>query len=68
MALKCTVIALVAQITKLEILNNQALPVSLAYVASVNIAVTDEVPTHQLSVGEICNDVHCRCIFTFATL
>ena len=68
MTLKCTVIALVAQITKLELLNNLASPVSLVYIASVNIAVTDEVPRHQLLVGEICNDMYCRCIFTFATL
>lgn len=68
MTLNCTVIAFVAQITKSEILNNQALPVSSVYVASVNIAVTDEVPTHQLSVGEIGNDMYCRCIFTFVTL
>lgn len=52
----------VAQISKLEILNNQTSPVSLVFTASVHIAVTGEVPTHQLSVGDICND------FTFVTL
>lgn len=53
MILKCTA---VAQISKLEILNNQASPVSSVCIASVHIAVTGEVPTHQLSVGDICND------------
>lgn len=59
MTLKCTA---VAQISKLEILNNQASPASLGCTASVHIAVTGEVSTHQLSVGDICND------FTFVTL
>lgn len=53
MILKCTA---VAQISKLEILNNQASPVSSVCIASVHIAVTGEVPTHQLSVGDTCND------------
>lgn len=58
MTLKCRA---VAQISNLEILNNQAPPVSSVCNASVPIAVTGEVPTRQLSAGDTCND------FTFVT-
>lgn len=48
-----------AQIKKLEVPNNQPSSVSLAGIASVNVTVRDEVPTPQLSVGAMCNGMHC---------
>lgn len=60
MTLKNTVMAVIAQIKKSEVPNNQASPVSVAGIASVNVTVRDEVPTPQLSVGAMCNGMHCR--------